>query len=971
MNHPITREQGCEETGGIWMRSGARKGASLLCAATALWLAGCVDDDTGDVGLAVDLNSNVIHGTIAFTNTNPAVLAILHGPDQSPPGAGEGFSQISVQANSSNVSPPFNNNSSFSVQIPPNTRTSVAYEITNEAGPAGSGVIYNVDVSARLDGNRDRYVFTRATAAPLERSPAPPVTLDFRECAGIVDVRWQDAAGNPVAVRGGSINAYRESAPGSGSYPFQASTGIPAGSAREQLPVRGDGARFRVDVTYDVGTDPFSDQIRAFHSAELTVDCDQIAEIVIVVSSGSAELGTITGRVDMLGEDELRLGGSYTRMQAQNGPFGNYRYDSVDATPSQGAFTLENLVPSDLVTPAQGYQVYGDMYFRHAGSFQHFRSPFLDGGNGRVMVAAGQSVDLGDTFVMDPGYVGGDILLAGPQPGAAGSCVEALALPQDPGGDSFASLPSSLSATGVNQIVAGATKSAYGGYTNAAFQGAYDATAGTQGFVGDYEMALGGLLQEATRWRTGTFHAAFQRQSTPESPLTYQSSWVTIRDQRASAVVDVLPGQRTEQPIHHCLGQLNLAYFSSGAQFFNPRASGSGRLVGTDFEGNDANYSVSLNAYGTPLSNAPGTEGMVVMCLPEGSYDITPVVTTINPSGTTSNTELPPLLDVEVGCREVKTITPELSMDLAATPVCTSDTTLALTGSVDSQDLPPQPVSSITAAVNGDDAISLCTDCGVDPGFSAELALAACENHIVVRAEDAAGSFTEVERTVTRDGVAPAIDGCADITVEADPALGGAHVEYAIAAGDDCAADVGVVCDVASGSFFAAGQSTSVTCRAADTCGNESTCSFAVHVNAPALCDAPDPREQDYWRTQCNQHELDGAPADPAWTAAAFQELIDGILPDVQAVCDVSESTCQALAPDPYWNHCEQACQHYTALLLNIESGLLPASCCTLEGRAGEVAARLASMLAAGECEEVVDIAYEMNRGCLFCEEGH
>ncbi len=742
-----------------------------------------------------------------------------------------------------------------------------------------------------------------------------------------------------------------------------------AGSSRERLAVRGDGSRFYLSLYYDTGSDPYTDQIRHSYETYVTVACDEVVEIIIVVpEGGSGELGTIIGEIDMLGENEH----SATFVQAYSGPFENFRYDQLSSTPSQGPFTLENLVSSDSVSPARGYAVMGQMYFTHEGNYQHFRAPYLEGPNGRVLVSAGQTVDLGDTFVMDPGFVGGDIYLAGPQPGASGSCLQALDVPRDPDGDGIPlSFNSNLQASGLDQLAASATKTAYAGYAQAAFQGAYDPAPGIQGFVGAYEMVLGGLLQEVTRWQTGRFVGYFSA-ATPSNPLTYQQAYLQIDDQRPTTVVEVVPGQTTDRPVHHCFGQLNLAYFSSGARFYNPRTSGSGTFSGSDFEGNPASYSAYLSyAYGTPLSNTPGTEGLVVMCLPEGEYDFTPTVTTINPNGTTSETQLPPLLNVDVSCREVKTITPELSMDLGTTPVCTAGATLALTGDVDSQDVPPQPISSVTATVNDDDPISVCTGCGVDPSFSAEVPLGACENRLVVRAEDAGGSFAEIERTITRDGTAPELAGCADITVETDPALGGAYVEYSVAGSDDCTAGVGVVCDVASGSFFAAGQSTSVTCRAVDTCGNEATCSFAVRVDEPARCEAPDPREQDYWRTQCNHRGPDGSPPDPAWTAESFQALLDGIEPDVQAVCGASETSCQALNPDPYWDLCEQACQQYTAVLLNIASDLLPASCCTLEGNAGDLPARLATMIAAGECSEVIDIAYELNRGCLFCDEGH
>jgi hypothetical protein len=947
------------------MRFWFRNGSSLLCALFAISLGGCQDStgDIDDVGLAVELNSNVIRGTIEFTNTNPEILAILHGPGQVPSGADDGLRYIMAQTRSTNVSPPFNNHSDFAVQIPPNTRTRVAYEVTNEAGEAGSGIIYAVNVDAYLDdNNRDYYRFVPATAAPLERAPAPPVTLDFRECAGVIDIRWQDVDGDPVVVRSGSMVA-RFLAPG-GIRDLQSYASFPGGTSRERLVVRG-GMHYYLSMTYATGNDPTFDLIRHPYEGEVTIACDEIVEVIVVVPEGGGHFGAIVGQIDMLGESEH----ASTFMQAFSGPFDNSRLDYLSFTPSQGQFTLENLVPSGSVSPARGYAVNSGMFFSHNGLYQSFGPPFLDGTNGRVMVSAGQTVDLGDTFVIDPGFVGGDIYLAGPQPGPHGSCLQAMDVPRDPDGNGIPStFNSRVIATGSSQRVGNATFSAYGASAGAAFDVDFDASPSILGFVGYYEMALGGLRREVSRWQTGGLQAFFQRTSTPSIPLSYQQTMVQLTDQRSAATVDVVPGQTTERPIHHCFGQLNLAYSSSEAQFYNPRTSGSGTFSGSDFEGNPASYAVQMYAHGTPLSNAPGTEGMVVMCLPQGTYNLTPTVTGVNPNGTTTEVQLPALTSVEVGCREVKTITPELSMHLEATPVCTAEDTLVLTGDVDSQG--GRTVSSITAAVNGDDPVSVCTDCGVDPSFSTEVALRVCENRVLVRAEDDANGVAEIERRVTRDRRAPSL-GCHDITVEADPALGGAYVDYAIQASDDCTPNIGALCDVPSGSFFALGQSTSVTCRSTDRCGKETTCSFAVHVEGDASCENPDPREQDYWRTQCNYRGVDGSPPDPTWGAEEFQALIDGIQPDVQAVCDASESTCQALNPDPYWDICEQACQQYTAVLLNIASDLLPAACCTLEGSAGLVATRLATMIATGQCEEAVDIAYELNRGCLFCEDGH
>jgi hypothetical protein len=306
---------------------------------------------------------------------------------------------------------------------------------------------------------------------------------------------------------------------------------------------------------------------------------------------------------------------------------------------------------------------------------------------------------------------------------------------------------------------------------------------------------------------------------------------------------------------------------------------------------------------------------------------------------------------------------PALTLQLAATPACTEDPTLQLVGAADSQG--PQSVSAITATVNGA-ATPVCTNCGVDPSFDVDVPLAACDNTVVVRAEDTAGNVAEVSRDVIADGAPPVPTGCVDIAVEADPSLGGAVVHYALGITDNCTAAPAVDCSTASGSLFPAGQTTMVTCRAADACDNAVSCTFAVSVEELNLCQ---PREQDYWRTHCNQLAAGEPFLDPRWSAPELQALFASTEAAIQATCDRTESTCSALAPEPYWDLCEQACQHYAALRLNIESRFLDGSCCTLEGSAEEAAARIAELIALGQCDDAVAIGYELNRGCLFCEE--
>ena len=238
-------------------------------------------------------------------------------------------------------------------------------------------------------------------------------------------------------------------------------------------------------------------------------------------------------------------------------------------------------------------------------------------------------------------------------------------------------------------------------------------------------------------------------------------------------------------------------------------------------------------------------------------------------------------------------------------------------------------------------------------------------------ARDRAGNVEELQSLEIRISSGPELAGCDDVTVEATPGLGGAHVSYEVTASDGSGSSVPVVCDVAAGSFFPMGESLPVTCTATDGSGHQAACTFQVQVQEPSTCDASVPQTQDYWRTQCNYRGPGGAPPDPALTSEILQSLLDRAEPGVQAVCEPAESTCQALNPDPYWDVCEQACQEYAALLLNITSARVPSSCCTVEGTAAEAAARVADLIAAGQCVEAVSIAYDFNRGCLFCGSEH
>ncbi len=787
---------------------------------------------------------NQIVGTIEFTNTNPEILALLNTPTDVPSGADEGFYFAEIWATSIDVTPRLSANTTVIAA----TRTSMPYEITVEAGPTGGGIRYNAGAFVWLDYGAgsiwDRYAFAPVTTEPVEEEPAPNVVVDFRDCAGILDVRFQTASGAAFPVDGGSIHAYPEISPGSNSFAGeQARSLVTPGTHRELLAVRGDGSRYRVDAFPYVGTDIYDDQIRFLHQTVVEVGCDEIVEVAVPVPEAD-DLGTIVGWVDMLGEDENLFDGN-TQMRAEEGPFRNWRLDTVEAIPSAGEFRLGNLLPSSATEPETGYRVWGMMNFRLGRRNQNFVTPALRGANGAVVVEAGETVDLGDTFVIVPGLVAGEIFLAGPPAGELGSCLEDLDRRDDLPAVDFAESVSRVESAGTEALGTGATRSAWPGLARARFEGELDPQPQVEAFEGDYELVLGGLAGENSVWRSPQTVLYFVDRATPGEPMSFQDSGLQIVDHDAPDL-EIVPGETIDVPLRYCFGQLNVTFFSTEGVFFNPELRGTGAFAGVDFEGETAHYTVSLQrtlakwrALGTPATFEDAADhGMVVACLPAGEYSFTPFVNAVNPGGGVTLTALPEI-EVEIGCRQVKDVTLGLEVSLDPLAACSGQPTATLSGSAHSTGSLPVFVEEIFATVDSGPVVPFCTACGEDPSFSFAVPLAACGNEIRVTAEDELGDVSSTAAITRYDVTAPVLAGCEDLEIEAEPGAAGAEVDFEVAAADDCDAALEVACDPAPGFFFPAGV-TGVTCTAADACGNEAGCTFDVHVvtNRPPVADA-------------------------------------------------------------------------------------------------------------------------------------
>lgn len=763
------------------------------------------------------LNPNQINGKIRFTNHNNDIVNLLQS---------KGINYGYIRADSLGITPALNNYASVYSSNP----QELNFQMTVESSE--TGITYQVTPELRLDNHGDRYLIDGVTSAPVYPEPNADTEIAINQCASVLDVRFVDEQGQPVSVTGGDIRAYKETQPGSGSFRLQAHDfGLNSGVSNEQLAVNGDGSLYRVDVFYDFGADAYSDKLRNMCQKQVTASCDTVVPVVCAITPGSQMLGSISGNIDVEGEPVQDVN-YFTRIHGYDGPFGNSRLDKVAGS---GTFNLANLVPSDAANPNRDYRVYGEMILRKGYQTQYLRTPMLDYINGRVPVTAGKNTDLADTFVLKPGYVNGKIELVGPPGGANGSALADIYRDADRDNDQNG-LPDSLwmtnshaGAYGSYTKASGAQYGAFGAIARAGFSGDYNSD--TSRFEGQYEMVLGGLKGESSIWTPGHLVLRLLDMATPNIPETYQNAYLSINN-LAPGTREVSPGSQASLDHSYCFNEVSLSYKSLAGTFYNPQASANGTFNGEDFTGQMSNYQVYLNwAYGTPRSAAAASNrGMVHMVLPQGQYNITPKVTAINPNGSQSNAELPPV-SIDVGCGQVVQMATDIQISLGDLPQETAEEILKVTGNMNSE----AAIKRVEYEKNEKAPIIVCQDdCGTNGQFSAEIPLDEGDNIIVVTATNELGSQASVTARVTYSAPEPVeplvLKGCDDINLDIEPDVYGANIDFSISS-EGGYGEIAQSCDSASGSFFGLGTTT-VSCNAIDSAGQTAQCDFDITVSA-------------------------------------------------------------------------------------------------------------------------------------------
>ena len=779
----------------------------------------------------VELVPNTISGTVRFSNTNPVILDLLNPP------ANEGMSNLYLYASSL---PPANRTASSDYFLAADSRTETTYQLAVDSD--AFGIAYVVSPRVSMLGENESYYFRNATSDPVVAFLPGPV-VDFTECLGVLTVRFVDSDGSPLAVDGGSLVANEIS---SASEVARVHT-IAGGVTEQNVFVLG-GAEIQLLVTVNRGTSTFTDRILYTTTTNVSVPCDGFAAVEIVVP-GAGVLGEVTGTVDMLREFEATVDGydagdytDYTGVTALYGPFGNKRYGTVPGVnftqPASGTFTLSNLVPSTLDPVSLGYLVTAEMYVRSHEALSYFRTPALGAGaNPALMVAPGDNIDLGNLFVIDPGYLRGQVLLKGPAETAGHpSLLRGISFASDYDADAdgipdalgiYGIYYSSIGAAGVDEAAVGASYTASYGYGYTGFKGSFNPA--NSAYEGSYEMPLGGLNGERSLWNRNILSVLGYSGEVPEEDYFYFGFSIT---DTAPVNTEIIPNETATSDAAYCLSEVRIA-FRSTEPFYNPNIRfSSGGFTNLDFQGKPASYSVYVDpVFGTPYSSASAsTSGQVVMQLPQGTYRLTPYVT---PADSSSATVSGSPIDLVVGCGQRISIEECLRVELDSLP-CAQAGPITVSGSVRSC---TNVVSLITYELNGAAPVTVCEDCGINPPFNLNLALEPGLNTLTITATDDQGHVSSVQTPLVPDALPPVIQCPSDLVVEASRPCG-ANVDFTVTAVDGCDATPTILCTPASGSVFPRGD-TVVLCTALDAAGNLSECSFTVSVSGGPEFAAP------------------------------------------------------------------------------------------------------------------------------------
>lgn len=692
----------------------------------------------------VVLHPNEIHGTASFDNTNPEILALL---------AVEGMDLFAVGAQSTPAG--FNAQTGY---ITPTSPTSASYTLSAESQGTSGSVTYTVSpvgwVYRRGPGRTGdgQYFFAPQTVTlrPAEVQPGG-VTLNFTETIGVVNLHFRDlTCTTPVPIQSGTLFT-----------PVGYNVFDRPGITDAHYFMRG-GTTLDVGLVATTGTDPALDTVTTVNSLHLAAPSDAFQDVCVPLPTVTAGLGTVQTPYDVPGH--TLLGGAL--LSASSGP--TARLAQLTATPAN--------VPAS--APPTTWPLFPNV---PAGSVTMQASDLLDHGLAQAAfrtansapftVASGATTDgsqvLGGALryplVMNPAFFTGHILLhdsfVAANPGTP-STLTALLFPNqylNSAGDPVRGPGDGTSVEADDGLFNAYSVVSFGGFP-------FDLTTGT--LASTYSLPILHPYDQPQTWiarhlalyfSTEAVHHGGSLEATRDYTDPALVNSATYRAGLARVSVDptphlIAPGESREVDYALCFNEVRMQYTSARGAFVNPAARITGGFTGTDFRGAPASYTMTADFWGTPAigtsESAPGfpwlspanyvatsrSGGEVDFVLPQGTWDISPSATFVDPTnGQTSTGNFVGLSSFTTGCGQRISLAPGLGISLDPFTGCAASTAFDISGSVTASGADVEhvyyTVTSGSGAVTGD----ICT--GTCPRtFSATVPLGPGVNTITVYA---------------------------------------------------------------------------------------------------------------------------------------------------------------------------------------------------------------------------------------------
>lgn len=633
----------------------------------------------------------------------------------------------------------------------------------------------------------------------------------------------------------------------------QASVEMPGGGLLDQTFLVRAGLSYV--VTIEVTVYDLSGNISATFSSQPTqqpVQQGEIVDVRIDVNQFFCETGTgcqaTVGVLEMIGANVfMDMQNIPPGVGLVNGPFGatkSAKFSPVPTTDPIGTlyvpapnYFFQSLLPSiDIEPPLNDwpdtpYTPNAAFYFQTTSGLFEFMYMWAE----PKMYACPDLPMQGQqeqTWVMDPGVVTGDIILCGPAPvGTAKTGIELITakdltqvyLTQPSQAQNFFNLPD-------YSIVTADLP-----YNNSYAHGAIRETPLTRTptlFQAKYEFFLAGANAPLfSSWNAGGLILRMDQ--------NYGPSYLGINDRLASGTLntarDVYPQQSYQNDHNYCVSEIMVCFKNVGAQqIAAPQVlcqgsySGADPLFPTQSTSQNADYAVGASYWGTPTSLTTGPLS-VLLCLPKGSYTLTPsVMTQGGGRATFGGISLP-----DVGCKERINLNITISDGpmISAISECTSEANYALKSSVQAPS--GYFLTEVSYTLNN---VKTVVFSGSIASFNlasiGPILLVPCDNTITITAIDnqLQPQTTSLPVTITLDNTPPVLSGCQNLVVPAT-SQNGAVVNYSVTALDNCDGVVPANCVPPPGSFPVG--LTTVTCTAKDQCENPSQCNFTVTVDNP------------------------------------------------------------------------------------------------------------------------------------------